>query len=355
MCSTLGIVNENGTPFSSSGIVKGIRLMNERCNGLGGGFAAYGIYPEYKDYYALHILLKDLAQKDQVAEMLEEHVNIYKDEEIATRNVQGISQDYIPWRFFVEVPDKYATAADDYIIDLTMRINNTSDALVISSGKNMGVFKAIGYPDQVAELYKLETYEAYLWLAHGRYPTNTQGWWGGAHPFSILDCSIVHNGEITSYGTNKRFLESYGYKCSNATDSEVLAYLWDLLIRRHKLPIEIASEVLAPPFWEKIDRMPAEKRRVIEALRITYGAAMINGPASLLVADGSGLTGVAGKGTMVGLTDRIKLRPLVCARKDEYTFMASEESAIKAICKNPDFVWAPRAGKPTVALVNGDV
>ena len=35
--------------------------------------------------------------------------------------------------------------------------------------------------------------------------------------------------------------------------------------------------------------------------------------------------------------------------------MASEESAIKAICKNPDFVWAPRAGKPTVALVNGDV
>src|SRR5665647_1549100 len=165
----------------------------------------------------------------------------------------------------------------------------------------------------------------------------------------------VHNGEITSYGTNKRFLESYGYKCSNATDSEVLAYLWDLLIRRHKLPIEIASEVLAPPFWEKIDRMPAEKRRVIETLRITYGAAMINGPASLLVAAGSGLTGVAGKGTMVGLTDRIKLRPLVCARKDEYTFMASEESAIKAICKNPDFVWAPRAGKPTVALVNGDV
>jgi glutamate synthase domain-containing protein 1 len=101
--------------------------------------------------------------------------------------------------------------------------------------------------------------------------------------------------------------------------------------------------------------MPAEKRRVIEALRITYGAAMVNGPASIIVANGSGLTGVAGKNTMVGLTDRIKLRPLVCAQKDEYTFMASEESAIKAVCKNPDFVWAPRAGKPTVALVNADV
>ncbi len=354
LCSTLGIVNENGRRFSASSITQGISLMNERCNGLGGGFAAYGLYPEYKDYYALHVLLKDLSSKGQVTEMLQEHVNIYKDEKIATRDIPGISQDYIPWRFFVDVPEQYASNADSYIIDLTMRMNTTHDALVVSSGKNMGVFKATGYPDQVAELYKLEEYRAYMWLAHGRYPTNTRGWWGGAHPFSILDCSIVHNGEITSYGTNRRFLESYGYKCSFSSDSEVLAYLWDLLVRRHRLPIELASEVLAPRFWEQIDRMRPEKRRIIEALRITYGPAMVNGPASVIIANGSGLSGVPGK-TMVGLSDRSKLRPLVCARKDGYTFMASEESAIRAVCKNPDSVWAQSAGKPTVALVNGDV
>jgi glutamate synthase domain-containing protein 1 len=355
LCSILGIVNESGRLFSASYITKGISLMNERCNGLGGGFAAYGLYPEYKDYYAFHIFLKDFELKDKVAEMLQEHVNIYKDEEIETRNVSGISHDYIPWRFFVDVPERYAHDADNYIIDLTMKINNAGDGLVVSSGKNMGVFKAIGYPDQVAELYKLEKYKAYMWLAHGRYPTNTRGWWGGAHPFSILDCSIVHNGEITSYGTNRRFLELYGYKCSYFTDSEVLAYLWDLLVRRQKLPVELASEVLAPPFWEQIQRMPPEKRQIIEALRMTYGPAMVNGPFGIVIANGSGLTGIAGNGKMVGLSDRIKLRPLVCAQKDEFTFMASEESAIKAVCKNPDVVWAPGAGKPTVALVNGNV
>ena len=355
LCSILGIVNESGKLFSASSIIEGITLMNERCNGLGGGFAAYGLYPEYKDYYALHILLKDFELKDRVEEMLKEHVDIYKDEEIETRNVQGISQDYLPWRFFVDVPERYEHDADNYITDLAMKINDTGNALVVSSGKNMGVFKAIVYPDQVAKLYKLEKYEAYMWLAHGRYPTNTRGWWGGAHPFSILDCSIVHNGEITSYGTNRRFLELYGYKCSYFTDSEVLAYLWDLLVRRHKLTIELASEALAPPFWEQIERMPAEKRRIIEALRITYGPAMVNGPFGIVIANGSGLTGIAGNGTMVGLSDRIKLRPLVCARKDDYTFMASEESAIKAVCKNPDIVWAPGAGKPTVAMVTGDV
>lgn len=29
--------------------------MHDRSNGLGGGFAAYGIYPEHKDEFALHI------------------------------------------------------------------------------------------------------------------------------------------------------------------------------------------------------------------------------------------------------------------------------------------------------------
>ena len=59
-------------------------------------------------------------------------------------------------------------------------------AYVFSCGKNMGVFKAVGYPEDVGYFYRLEEYEAYSWTAHGRYPTNTPGWWGGAHPFACL-------------------------------------------------------------------------------------------------------------------------------------------------------------------------
>ena len=29
--------------------------MHDRSNGLGGGFAGYGIYPQYADAYAFHI------------------------------------------------------------------------------------------------------------------------------------------------------------------------------------------------------------------------------------------------------------------------------------------------------------
>ena len=40
-------------------------------------------------------------------------------------------------------------------------------------------FKAVGYPEDVGRLYRLDEYAGYAWTAHGRYPTNTPGWWGG--------------------------------------------------------------------------------------------------------------------------------------------------------------------------------
>ncbi len=45
------------------------------------------------------------------------------------------------------------------------------------------------------------------------------------------------------------------------TDTEVIAYLFDLLVRRHKLPLEIAAAALAPPFWKDIDAMPEQQRK----------------------------------------------------------------------------------------------
>ena len=123
-----------------------------------------------------------------------------------------------------------------------MEINTKlQDSFVFSSGKNMGVFKGVGYPEEIAEYFGLEQYEGYLWTAHGRFPTNTPGWWGGAHPFGLLDWTVVHNGEISSYGINRRYLEQFGYRCTMQTDTEVIAYAVDLLMRRHGLPVEMGT------------------------------------------------------------------------------------------------------------------
>jgi glutamate synthase domain-containing protein 1 len=180
-----------------------------------------------------------------------------------------------------------------------------------------------------------------MWTVHGRFPTNTQGWWGGAHPFNILDWSVVHNGEISSYGTNKRYLEMHGYKCRLQTDTEVVAYLFDLLVRKHGLTEEVASTVMSPPFWKNIDR--SKNHDYLEALRMTYAPAMLNGPFAVIVNN---------KNTMIALNDRIKLRPLIAAEAGETTYVASEESAIREIEPDPERVWAPKAGTPVIARLN---
>jgi glutamate synthase domain-containing protein 1 len=127
------------------------------------------------------------------------------------------------------------------------------------------------------------------------------------------------------------------------TDTEVVAYLLDLLIRRHGLSKKMACTALAPPMWEEIDRMDPEEKGLHEGIRMVYGSALLNGPFAILFADKTGL---------VGLSDRIKLRPMVAATNGEMVYMASEESAIRAICPNPERVWAPKAGEPVIAELN---
>jgi glutamate synthase domain-containing protein 1 len=234
---------------------------------------------------------------------------------------------------------------EDYVVHVVMLINSTVDgAFVASSGKNMGVFKGVGYPELIGHYFLLEEYEGHTWTGHNRFPTNTPGWWGGAHPFALLDWTIVHNGEISSYGINSRYLEQFGYKCTLGTDTEVAAYLFDLLLRRHRLPLSLACKVLAAPLWEEIDRMTPEQAALMTSLRAVYGPALLNGPFAIVLGFNGG---------MVALNDRIKLRPLVAARKGDVLCVASEESAIRQIIPAPDAVWAPKAGEPVIARIKG--
>ncbi|MCK5236727.1 MAG: hypothetical protein KAR06_07055, partial [Deltaproteobacteria bacterium] len=91
--------------------------------------------------------------------------------------------------------------------------------------------------------------------------------------------------------------------------------------------------------WKDIDKMDEGDREVYTAIRMAYGSALLNGPFSLLFGHKNGL---------VGINDRIKLRPLVAATKDDMVYMASEESAIREICAEPEHVWSPKAGEPVI-------
>ncbi len=306
-------------------MIKAIANMHFRGNGLGGGFAIYGLYPEYPDCYAFHIMYLSAEGKSEVEAYLKQRFCIVAAEEVPTKPTYAIVNPPLVWRYFLQViaQNGVVQSEDDYVVEIVMKINTgIKDAFVFSSGKNMAVFKGVGYPEEIAEYFCLEQYKGYIWTAHGRFPTNTPGWWGGAHPFNILDWTVVHNGEISSYGINRRYLEGFGYHCTLQTDTEVIAYAVDLLVRRHGLPMEIVAKVLAPPFWSDIERLPEGQQKLFRTLRQVYGSLMLNGPFTIIVAH---------HGEMIGPDRQNQATPAHCWSK-----RPSALSFLRGISYSPD-------------------
>jgi glutamate synthase domain-containing protein 1 len=341
-CSIFGMMDTSGKAFSGKDIITAIANMHVRGNGLGGGFAVYGLYPERADKYAFHIMFQSREGREDTESFLRKNFQVSYAEEIPTESCSAIKNAPRVWRYFVDINRASCPENDeaDFIVNKVMEINTSvQDSYVFSSGKNMGVFKGVGFPEDIAEYFSLADYKGYIWTAHGRFPTNSRSWWGGAHPFSLLDWSVVHNGEISSYGINRRFLEQFGYICALETDTEVIAYAVDLLTRKHNLPIEIVAKIFSAPFWNQIDRMPEKDRELYSALRLVYGSLLLNGPFTIIVAN---------REQMVGMTDRIRLRPLTAGIKGPLLYLSSEESAIRRICPDLDEAWIPSGGEPII-------
>ena len=347
-CAIAAVISKDGNKMTGARITNAMKPMHERSNGLGGGFAGYGIYPEYRDFYALHLFFDTRDTRKRCEAFLKEYFEIVQAERIPTRKIPAIKDEPMIWRFFVAPLSSVLASLQldekELVARAVMQINTEiNGAYVFSSGKNMGAFKAVGYPEDVGVFYKLEEYEGYSWTAHGRYPTNTPGWWGGAHPFALLDFSVVHNGEISSYDANRRFIEMFGYRCTLQTDTEVITYILDYLVRVQGLTLREAANVIAAPFWSTIEGQPdGEAQKRCAYLRTVFPSLLLTGPFSIVL----GYTG-----GILALGDRLKLRSMVVGEKEDKVFIASEEAAIRAMEPDAENILAPAGGEPVIVQV----
>ena len=167
-CAISGIINKSGKCICGDAIIKSIAVMHDRSNGLGGGFAAYGIYPDYRDFYAFHIFYDSVSAKKECEEFLGQHFDIINLSKTPVRKIKEITDEPLIWRYFVTpLPTKLADSQLDereFTARCVFRVNTRIDgAYVFSSGKDMGCFKAVGYPEDVGRFYRLEEYEGWCW------------------------------------------------------------------------------------------------------------------------------------------------------------------------------------------------
>lgn len=364
MCGIVGGIDINGKKLKGSVFMEAIKVQHERGNGLGGGFAAYGIYPGFEQYYALHIACNNEQAAKDADEFIRSHLYVKIAEDMPTKDVKNIQWHPLLRRYFTipgpsnedlklsnlgpDTVHREEEMVDAYMKKFVFDFNRSiPDAFVMSCGKDMGVFKGVGYPEEIGEFFLLDNIEASIWLVHSRFPTNTQSWWGGAHPFSLLEWSVVHNGEITSYGVNRNYLEMYGYKCSLRTDTEVISYLFDLLVREYRMSVEDTCSILSPPLWNEIGEMEdGEKKEKYLYLRQYYPQALLNGPFAILVSNGK---------EMIAMNDNLKLRPLVAAKHGDTYFFSSEECSFEILCPEREETWMLEGGKPEIVRMKEGV
>jgi glutamate synthase domain-containing protein 1/glutamate synthase domain-containing protein 3 len=382
-------------PVSGRHIFEPSVQMHNRGNGKGGGLAAVGLTPDklgvdqkiLDDDFLLQIAFLDESALKEVEErFVKPYFRVDHEAFIETvddyRDIQGLEvKPPAVKRYFVRVkPEPLAQfqkerglemlslekVEEEFIYQNTYRLNlamysslGEKRAFVLSHGRNMMILKIVGYAEQVAQYYKLENFDAYIWIAHQRYPTKGRVWHpGGAHPFIGLDEALVHNGDFANYYSVSEYLKQRNVYPLFLTDTEVSVQVFDLLNRVYGYPLEYIIEALAPTAEMDFDYLPEEKQRIYRQIQAAHIHGSPDGPWFFIIA-----RTIAHKKEfqLIGITDTAMLRPQVFALQKgevEIGLICSEKQAIDATLESlakedlrfgtvADKYWNARGGSHT--------
>jgi len=354
-------------PVSGRHIFEPSVQMHNRGNGKGGGLAAVGLTPEKlgvsreildTDFLLQVALLDETVLPEMEAKFVRPHFQVDHESFIETvddyRDIPGLEmKPPAVKRYFVRVKPEAIAAfrkergleklpdykvEEEFVYQNTYRLNlalysslGEKRAFVLSHGRNMMILKIVGYAEQVAQYYKLENFDAHIWIAHQRYPTKGRVWHpGGAHPFIGLDEALVHNGDFANYYSVSEYLKQRNVYPLFLTDTEVSVQVFDLLNRVYGYPLEYIIEALAPTSEMDFDHLPEEKQRIYRQIQAAHIHGSPDGPWFFIIAR----TDVEKKQfQLIGITDTAMLRPQVFALQKgdvEIGLICSEKQAIDA-------------------------
>jgi glutamate synthase domain-containing protein 1/glutamate synthase domain-containing protein 3 len=370
--------------------------MQNRGNGKGGGIAAVGLVPEEigvtREILDTHYLLQlALLDESVFPELERQFILPHFDVAQSTRQAHIADHRDVPGldvrppdvhRYALRVkPDVLSAFAeknglgdlaprdleDEFIWRSSYRLNDTfyaslgdKRAFVLSHGRDLLVYKLVGFAEQNVEYYNLTDFRAHVWIAHQRYPTKGRVWHpGGAHPFVGLNEALVHNGDFANYHSVCEYLKQRNIRQQFLTDTEVSVQLFDLWDRVYRYPLEYIVEALAPTTELDFDSLPAEKQIIYRQIQATHIHASPDGPWFFIIArsrpDSKEMQ-------LLGITDTSMLRPQVFALSDsgevQIGLVCSEKQAIDAtlrslsredprFCPVADKYWNARGGSHT--------
>ncbi|MEX2107726.1 MAG: glutamate synthase central domain-containing protein, partial [Solirubrobacterales bacterium] len=202
----------------------------------------------------------------------------------------------------------------DLLIDLESRLGVHVPSLSATTCvyKVMGAPKVLGkyYPDLTDE--RFETIGSF---GHNRYSTNTWPSFKRVQPFSVLG----HNGEINTIEQLRQEARMLGVPIEPGnSDSQDLNRTIDTLISRDGLTLAEAMEMVLPPIFEEIRRLPEDLHRFYMYLHQAMGP-FAQGPVALIARHAD---------ECVFSADALGLRPLWQVETTEDFVFSSEPGVV---------------------------
>jgi glutamate synthase domain-containing protein 1/glutamate synthase domain-containing protein 3 len=391
-CGVLGVACS--VPIKGRHLLQPLIQMHNRGNGKGGGIAAVGLSAKQlgvsekilEEDYLMQVAYIDPKSREELeSQFIKPNLNVEAVEKVPViEDHRTIGLEVKPpevWRYFVRAKEdklkqfiedngleglEPGKAEDEFIYRNSFALNKKyyaslgdKKAFVVSHGKNIIVFKIVGYAEQVLRYYKLEDLEAHVWIGHQRYPTKGKIWHpGGSHPFIGLHDALVHNGDFANYHSITEYLRQRDIFPLFLTDTEVAALYWDLLTRIYEYPVEYAIEAIAPTTERDFAMLPEEKKKIYKAVQATHLHCSPDGPWFFIIARNNPSRE---EFQLIGITDTSMLRPQVFALQEggvKIGFIASEKQAIDSMMQGLaeedlrfypmcDLYWYARGGSYT--------
>ena len=308
MCGIAGIIHKNGKHFDLGAEMTDMLRSLKHRGPDSTGFALYGQGSNS------HIVRFKTAEKEALNNAYEIHDQIKNrlaevDARLKLHNVKVIDK-----VASTEYAHRYTIEFDGDMKALADHLEDIEGVEILSIGKNLELVKDMGDADDVADLYKIKQFKGSHAIGHTRMATESDVDIRSAHPYwayPFSDISVVHNGQITNYWTNRRTLERSGHRFSSNCDSELIA-------------VYIADRM------NQGDDLETAMRRSVDYL---------DGVFTYIIATENQL-GMA--------KDVMAAKPMVLYESDDLILMASEEVAIRQLFDHDVDTFDPYHGEVRV-------
>ena len=309
MCGIAGLIWKGG---ASSDIGTEMTQMLQALKHRGPdstGFALYG-----KPEKGVEVLRFKVAEQEEMSTGFDIHRQVIERKTAVDSRLEEMGAKVTEREEATEYAFRYHFKFDGDLKRLIDYIEDIDGVEILSLGTALELVKDLGDAAEVSEQYGLNGFVGTHAIGHTRMATESDVDIRSAHPYwayPFNDVSVVHNGQLTNYWTNRRDLERRGHRFMSDCDSELIA-------------VYIANRI------ELGDELEVAMRHSVEEL---------DGVFTYLVATSDQL-GMA--------KDVMSAKPMVLYESDEFVGLASEEVAIRSIFPREIDTWDPYQGEVKV-------